>query len=76
MTCRFGLVHRFLSPNDEFVKVAELFGFLTLMGRELPDAIAAEQSKMREFLVKAYGALQQEVKTNESYPRKAKRAVK
>ena len=46
-----------LPPNDELVKVAQLFGFLTLLGRELPDAIAAEQNKMREFLLKAYGAL-------------------
>jgi hypothetical protein len=56
-----------LPPTDELVKLAELFGFLTLMGRELPDAIAAEQVKMREFLLKAYGALQQEVKTNATY---------
>jgi len=30
---------------------------LTLLGRELPDAIAAEQVKMRKFLLNAYGAL-------------------
>lgn len=59
-----------LPPDDELVKVAQLFGFLTLIGRQLPDAIAAEQTKLREFLLKAYGALQQEVKTNASYHEK------
>ena len=59
-----------LPPNDELVKVAQLFGFLTLMGRQLPEAIAAEHTKLREFLLKAYAALQQEVKTNASYHEK------
>lgn len=59
-----------LSPADELVKIAQLFGFLTLLGHELPEAIAAEQTKMREFLLKAYGALQQEVKTNATYHEK------
>lgn len=59
-----------LPPGDELIKVAQLFGFLTLIGRELPESLAAEQVKLREFLAKAYGALQQEVKLNGSYHEK------
>lgn len=59
-----------LPPEDELVKVAQLFGFLTLIGRQLPEAITAEQTKLREMLLKAYTALQQEVKTNASYHEK------
>lgn len=65
-----------LPPNDELVKVAQLFGFLTLMGRELPEAIASEQAKLREFLRKAYGALEQEVKTNATYHEKLNERLK
>ena len=59
-----------LPPEDELVKLAQLFGFLTLLGRELPEAIAAEQNKLRDYLAEAYGKLQQEVKTNASYHEK------
>ena len=59
-----------LPPEDELVKLAQLFGFLTLLGRDLPEAIAAEQSKLRDYLSEAYGKLQQEVKTNASYHEK------
>lgn len=56
-----------LPPNDEFVKIAQLFGFLTLIGRELPETLAEERKQLREMLSKAYTALQQEIKTNASY---------
>jgi hypothetical protein len=56
-----------LPPNDEFVKVAQLFGFLTLIGRELPETLAEERKQLRDMLSKAYTALQQEIKTNATY---------
>ena len=56
-----------LPPQDELVQLAQLFGFLTLIGRELPEALAVEQAKLQDFLGKAYLALQQEVKTNGRY---------
>jgi hypothetical protein len=56
-----------LSPDDELVKVAQLLGFLTLMGRELPDAIAKGQTELREMLLKAHTAFQKLVETNAGY---------
>ena len=54
-----------LPPTDELVKVAQLFGFLTLMGQQLPDAIAAAQKEAIDALSGAYHELQQEIKINE-----------
>lgn len=59
-----------LPPTDELVKVAKLFGFLTLMGQQLPDAIEAERGELRKLLTGAYTAFQQEVKTNQTYHEK------
>lgn len=56
-----------LSPTDELVKVAQLFGFLTLMGQQLPDAMEAQRGELRKLLSGAYTAFQQEVKTNQTY---------
>ena len=56
-----------LSPDDELVKVAQLLGFLTLMGRELPDALAKGQSELQEMLLKAHTAFQKLVETNAGY---------
>jgi hypothetical protein len=56
-----------LSPDDELVKVAQLLGFLTLMGRELPDALAKGQTELREMLLKAHTAFQKLVETNAGY---------
>lgn len=56
-----------LPPEDELVRVAQLFGFLTLIGRQLPESLAAEQAKLREFWGEAYPALQEEVRLNERY---------
>ncbi len=56
-----------LPPTDELVKVAQLFGFLTLMGQQLPDAIEAQRGELRDVLSKAYKAFEQEVKTNQTY---------
>ncbi|MDQ2840126.1 MAG: hypothetical protein M3Y72_03625 [Acidobacteriota bacterium] len=56
-----------LQPTDELAKVAQLFGFLTLMGYQLPEAIEKERGKLQKYLTDAYEKLQQEVKTNASY---------
>jgi len=56
-----------LPPTDELVKVAKLFGFLTLMGQQLPDAIEAERGELRKLFTGAYTAFQQEVKTSQTY---------
>ncbi len=56
-----------LPPEDELVQVAQLFGFLTLIGRQLPESLAAEQAKWREFWGEAYPALQEEVRLHERY---------
>lgn len=56
-----------MPPNDESVKIAQLFGFLTLIGRELPESLAEERKQLRDMLSKAYTALQQEIKTNAGY---------
>ena len=56
-----------LEPTDELVKIAQLFGFLTLMGQELPAAIGKEQNSLREMLLKAHEALQKLVATNAGY---------
>jgi hypothetical protein len=56
-----------LQPTDELVKIAQLFGFLTLMSRDLPDAIAKEQNELREMLLKAQADFQKQVATNAGY---------
>jgi hypothetical protein len=56
-----------LQPTDELAKVAQLFGFLTLMGHELPEAIASEQAKLRELLFQAHADFQKEVQTSAGY---------
>lgn len=61
---------RSLPPQDEFVKVAQLLGFLTLIGRDLPQALAEERTEWRALLAKASVALQQEVATTGSYHEK------
>ena len=56
-----------LPPEDELVRVAQLFGFLTLIGRQLPESLAAEQAKWREFWGEAYPAVQEERRLTEHY---------
>jgi hypothetical protein len=56
-----------LPSNDEFVKIAQLFGFLTLIGRELPENLAQERGRFRELLVKARTDFIQQIKTNAGY---------
>jgi len=56
-----------LEPTDELVKIAQLFGFLTLMGHKLPEAIQEKQGELREMLLKAHAAFQEQVKTNAAY---------
>ena len=56
-----------LEPTDELVKIAQLFGFLTIMGHKLPEAIQEKQGELREMLLKAHAAFQEQVKTNASY---------
>jgi hypothetical protein len=56
-----------LQPTDELVKIAQLFGFLTLMGHKLPEAIQEKQSELREMLLKAHAAFQKQVETNGHY---------
>lgn len=58
---------RTLQPTDELVKIAQLFGFLTLMGQKLPEALQDKQSDLREMLLKAHAAFQKQVETNASY---------
>ncbi len=61
---------RTLQPTDELVKIAQLFGFLTLMGQKLPEEIADKQSDLRDMLLKAQAAFQKHVETNASYHEK------
>ncbi len=56
-----------LPPQDEFVKVAQLFGFLTLLGRELPEALAEERKQLGELLLKDRADFIQQIKTNATY---------
>ena len=56
-----------LQPTDELVKIAQLFGFLTLMSHDLPETIGAEQSKLREMLLNAHAAFQKQVATTAGY---------
>jgi DNA repair exonuclease SbcCD ATPase subunit len=56
-----------LQPTDELVKIAQLFGFLTMMGHKLPEAIQQKQSDLREMLLKAHAAFREQVETNANY---------
>ncbi len=56
-----------LEPTDELVKIAQLFGFLTMMGHKLPEAIQEKQSDLRDMLLKAHMAFREQVQTNASY---------
>jgi uncharacterized phage infection (PIP) family protein YhgE len=56
-----------LQPTDELVKIAQLFGFLTLMGHRLPEVIQNEQNQLREILQNAHAAFQKLVATNAGY---------
>jgi hypothetical protein len=40
---------RSLPPNDEIVKLAQFFGFLTLLTRQLPDMLIGEAQKLHEL---------------------------
>jgi len=56
-----------LEPTDELVKIAQLFGFLTMMGHKLPEAIQEKQSELRDMLLKAHLAFREQVQTNANY---------
>jgi DNA repair exonuclease SbcCD ATPase subunit len=56
-----------LEPTDELVKIAQLFGFLTMMGHKLPEAIQEKQSDLRDMLLKAHLAFREQVQTNANY---------
>ncbi len=50
-----------LEPTDELVKIAQLFGFLTMMGHKLPEAIQEKQTDLRDMLLKAHLAFREQV---------------
>jgi uncharacterized phage infection (PIP) family protein YhgE len=54
-------------PTDEIARIAFLLGYLTLIGRGLPEEIASERQQFRELLAKSYSALQQAVKLQAEY---------
>jgi len=56
-----------LPPTDEFVKVAQLFGFLTLIGRELPAHLEEERKQFRKLLLEAHAEFKKQVQTNANY---------
>jgi hypothetical protein len=49
---------RQLSPNDEMLQIAEAMGFLALVTRETPSAIAVERHQLETVLDKTVTALQ------------------
>jgi hypothetical protein len=49
---------RQLSPNDEMLQIAEAMGFLALVTRETPSAIAVERQKLETVLLKMMETLQ------------------
>ena len=49
---------RQLSPNDEMLQIAEAMGFLALVTRETPAAIAVERQKLEAVLLKMMETLQ------------------
>jgi hypothetical protein len=49
---------RQLSPNDEMLQIAEAMGFLALVTRETPSAIAVERQQIEAVLQKTVTALQ------------------
>lgn len=56
-----------LPPQDEFVQVAQLFGFLTLIGRELPEQLEQQRQQLRKLLLDAHTEFKKQVQTNASY---------
>jgi hypothetical protein len=56
-----------LPPNDEFAKVAQLFGFLTLLGRELPEHLGQERRQFRKLLLDAHAEFKKQIQTNAHY---------
>jgi chromosome segregation ATPase len=56
-----------LPPQDEFVQVAQLFGFLTLIGRELPEQLDEQRQQLRKLLLDAHAEFKKQVQTNASY---------
>jgi hypothetical protein len=59
-----------LSPEDEFVKIAQLFGFLTLIGRELPEHLEQERQQFRKLLLDAHAEFKKQIQTNAGYHEK------
>jgi hypothetical protein len=56
-----------LPEEDEFVKIAQLFGFLTLIGRELPENLEQERQHFRKLLLDAHGEFKKQIQTNANY---------
>ncbi|MGH9640351.1 MAG: hypothetical protein ACRD3Y_09840 [Bryobacteraceae bacterium] len=56
-----------LPPGDEFAKVAQLFGFLTLLGRELPEHLEDQRQQLRKLLLDAHAEFKKQVQTNARY---------
>lgn len=56
-----------LPPQDEFVQVAQLFGFLTLIGRELPEQLEQQRQQLRKLLLDAHAEFKKQVQTNADY---------
>lgn len=58
---------RSLPADDEFLKVAQLFGFLTLIGRDLPQALIEERSEWQAILASAYASFHEEIETSRTH---------
>lgn len=56
-----------LPPQDEFVQVAQLFGFLTLIGRELPEQLEQQRQQLRKLLLDAHAEFKKQVQINADY---------
>jgi len=54
-------------PTDEIARIAFLLGYLTLIGRGLPEEIASERQQFRELLAKSYSKLNELVKQQADY---------
>lgn len=69
------LYFRQLRPDDELLCIAEAMGFLALVIREAPHAVAVEREQLTELLTTALGSLQATVQSGQAYQQQLERRL-
>lgn len=69
------LYFRQLRPDDELLRIAEAMGFLALLIRDVPHAVAVEREQLAGFLTTALGSLQATVQSGQAYQQQLERRL-